>query len=127
MSRRDAKRARRAGSAADLSAVPLALSSRRDPLWSDAEAVERLATQLGLVVDVGRPRAWVLAGREAPTLAEAHPWLRFDAFRSAWCLAAGLGLPERVGYLDRRRCQAASIDTSSSRWDAPGRGCQWAP
>lgn len=123
MSRRDVRRARRGGVLASAGTVPSALCSRNDPLWTDANAVERLVRAHGLVLKLSAPR---LSGERDPTLAEAHPCQRFDAFRSAWCLAAGLEHPQHPGYLDLARCKATGVDTSSSRWDATGRGCLWA-
>lgn len=122
MSRRDVRRARRGGVVASAGTVPSALGSRNDPLWSDADAVDRLARVHGLALELYAPR---MSDGHDPTLAEAHPWQRFDAFRSAWCLAAGLEHPQHPGWLHFTRCKAAGIDTSSSRWDATGRGCLW--
>ncbi|GAA1714450.1 hypothetical protein GCM10009809_08280 [Isoptericola hypogeus] len=104
--------------------MPDALADRDHPLWADAGAVARLVVDLGLDVRVGVPLIDALEPERAPrTLAEAHPWTRFDAVRSAWCLAAGLAHPEEQGMVDLRRARDLGIDTSASARDELGRGC----
>ena len=82
-------------------------------MWEDPEAVARLASRYGVRLELGQVR---LRPRPA-SLAAAHPWTRFSAFRHAWCLANGFGHREEAGYIARERARDAGVDVSSSAID----------
>lgn len=101
-SRRDA---RRRPSATSPDSLPVALRSRRDPLWADADAVADLAASFRLHL---RPGRW-------QSLEAAPWWARFDAFRDAWCRDNGLMSHDWPNtFVDWARMREAGIDDSSS-------------
>lgn len=93
------------GSLVNALGVPVPLLSMQDRFWSDADAVIDLASELGLELRLSQYRGGV---REAPW------WVRFTAFREAWCKANGFMSATHPNSLDWHRMREAGVDGGST-------------
>ncbi|MGO1318007.1 MAG: hypothetical protein ACTMIR_13360 [Cellulomonadaceae bacterium] len=85
--------------------VPAPLTDHQHPVWHDPDAVAQLFMDYRL-----EPKAGY-----GSTSSETTPWWsRFDAFRSAWCLANGLNHPQWPHLIDYQRAREAGVDMHST-------------